>query len=80
MVMTDTYTASATTQINLSYDQTVDLLINFLEREYDTYVQGLASHCRDYSEEQKEYMFEDIKDNVKILEAIQHVISYYKVP
>lgn len=78
--MTDTYTASATTQINLSYDQTVELLINFLEREYDSYADGLVGHCRDYAESREEYIFEDVKDNVKILEAIQHVINYYKVP
>lgn len=80
MVMSDTYTANATTQINLTYDQTVELLINFLEREYDSYHEGLAGHCRDYAESQKEYIFEDIKDNIKILNAIEHVISYYKEP
>jgi len=79
-MMTDTYTASATTQINLSYDQTVELLINFLEREYDSYADGLVGHCRDYAESREEYIFEDVKDNIKILQAIEHVISYYKEP
>jgi hypothetical protein len=78
--MQDTYQVNATTKINLTYDETVNLLVNFLEREYDSYSEGLVRHCRDYAEEQKEYIFEDVKDNVKILEAIEHVISYYKVP
>jgi len=78
--MTDTYTASATTQINLSYDQTVELLIKFLEKEFDSYADGLNNHCRDYADNPKEYVLEDIKDNIKILNAIEHVISYYKEP
>lgn len=80
MVMVDTYTASATTQINLSYDQTVELLVKFLEREYDSYTEGLVRHCRDYAEEQKEYQFEDVKDNIDILNAINKILYYYKAP
>jgi len=78
--MTDTYTANATTQINLTYDQTVELLIKFLEKEFDSYADGLKNHCRDYADNQEEYILEDIKDNIKILNSIEHVISYYKEP
>ena len=78
--MSEVYTAEATTQINLTYDQTVQLLIKFLEKEFDSYHEGLNNHCRDYADNAQGYILEDIKDNIKILNSIEHVISYYKEP
>ena len=78
--MTETFTVERTSKIKITYDQTVDLLIKFLEKEYDSCTENLQSHCRSYAEDQEEYISEDIKDTVKILNAISEVISYYKVP
>lgn len=78
--MTDTFTVERTTKIKITYDQTVDLLVKFLEKEFDSYSQGLNNHCRDYAENGEPYVLEDIKDTVKILNSIEHVISYYKEP
>ena len=78
--MTDTFTVERTTKIKITYDQTVDLLVKFLEKEFDSYSQGLNNHCRDYAENGELYVLEDIKDTVKILNSIEHVISYYKEP
>ena len=78
--MTESYTAMATSRVVLTYDQTVDLVVNFLEKEFDSYTQGLNNHCRDYAENGEAYVLEDIKDTAQILNAIDKVLSYYKEP
>ena len=74
------FTTEHTSRIELSYDQTVSLMVQFLEKELTSYSEGLLHHCREYTEGQAGYQLEDVKDNVKILDAIQHVLSYYKEP
>ena len=74
------FTAEHTSKIELSYDQTVSLMVQFLEKELIDYSEGLRRQCREYAENQADYQLEDVKDNVKILDAIQHVLSYYKEP
>ena len=78
--MAETFTTETTNRVTLTYDQTVNLLVRFLETEFDSYSDGLKNHCRDYADNGELYVLEDIKDNVKILNAIEHVISYYKEP
>jgi len=79
-MMTETFTVERTTKIKITYDQTVELLVAFLEKEYDSYSEGLRNHCRSYAEDGELYVLEDIKDTTKILNSIEHVISYYKEP
>ena len=75
-----TFTVDRTTKVKLTYDQTVDLVVKFLENEFDSYTEGLNRHCRDYVESGAAYSLQDVKDNVDILNAIDKVLSYYKAP
>lgn len=75
-----TFTVDRTTKVKLTYDQTVDLVVKFLESEFDSYTEGLTRHCRDYIESGQDYCLQDVKDNVDILNAINKILYYYKAP
>lgn len=78
--MQNTYVANATTKINLTYEQTRELVIEFLEKEYDDWAQNLQNQCISYAKEQKDFIFEDMQDSLKILNSMQHVIELYREP
>lgn len=77
----ETYTANATTQIELTHDQTVELLIKFLEKEFDHWTENLQRSVNEYAESNSQsYLLEDIKDSMKFLQAVEEVLSMYKEP
>ena len=64
----------------VSYDDVCELLVNFLEQEYDALTNQVALYEVQYAEDPREYLQYDIEDTKKTMAGIEAVLDYYKIP
>lgn len=64
----------------VSYDDACELLVNFLEQEYDALTNQVALYETQYAEDPREYIRYDIEDAKKVMAGIEAVLDYYKIP
>jgi len=64
----------------ITYDDACELLVNFLEQEYDALTNQVALYEVQYAKEAREYLRHDIEDTKKTMAGIEAVLDYYKIP
>ena len=74
------YTVKVKQTHEVSYDDVCELLVDFLEKEYDALNEQLALFERQYDEEPRDYIRGDIQDTKKVMTGIEAVIDYYRIP
>lgn len=74
------YTVKVKQTHEVSYDDACELLVNFLEQEYDALTSQVALYEAQYADEPRDYLLHDIEDTKKVMTGIEAVLDYYKIP
>ncbi len=67
-----------TQKLKLTYEDMVKIVVQFLEEQQAVYIEELNRHIRDYNDDPKEYIREDIIDTSEYVKANRFIINFYK--
>jgi hypothetical protein len=65
---------------SVTEEDTIELVSMFLEYEHDLLCDDLDRHEISYKESQLDFIKEDIENTKKVMEAMDTILEYYKVP